>query len=373
MDALLHRPAAALITARSAVDRSHRVLVRLRAAARAHHAPLHRVALRAVRMQRRGWWLADLGPLGLLDPRAGPEIERWAACPGDLTRLQDTLNPEAAIPAAEDKRLFAEVCLRHGLATPPISATLEREEHRSETVRRWALALSRAAPHEFVVKPADGHRGLGVRVLRRTPAGAVDHAGSALTWTGLAHSLASEPWSAFVVQPRLHPHQALARLSGRDVLQTARVVTLREDDGRVRVLITLLRIAVGGEAIDSFRSGTTHNALATVSADGVTTAAYRLVESGFGLAPMPVHPRTGAPTVGVSVPEWDAVRDLVTRAAEAFAPLRTVGWDVAVTDAGVVLIEANAWWAISSYPDGSSLRVLAALRRAAEDQSRATA
>jgi hypothetical protein len=88
---------------------------------------------------------------------------------------------------------------------------------------------------------------------------------------------------------------------------------------------------------------------------------------------MPVHPVTGAPTVGVQLPEWDAVLALVSRAAEAFAPLRAVGWDVAITDGGVVLLEANAWWAISSYPDGSSLRVLADLRQAVDEDRRAAA
>ena len=110
-----------------------------------------------------------------------------------------------------------------------------------------------------------------------------------------------------------------------------------------------------------------------MSPEGVTTAAYRLVESGFGITPMPVHPVTGAPTVGVQLPEWDAVLELVGRAAEAFAPLRAVGWDVAITDAGVALLEANAWWAILSYPDGSSLRVLADLRQAVAEETRAAA
>jgi len=369
----MHRVAAVLTKARQATGRSLRIAGELRAAAHAHHAPLHRVALRAVRMQRRGWWLADLGPLGLLDPRTGPDVERWAACPGDLTRLQEQLNPADAISTAEDKGLFAEICERHGIPTPPVLATLARGANHHETVRAWAGALADAAPEEFVVKPVDGHRGIGVRVLRRTPRGAVDHVGEASSWMELAQSLTSERWPAFIVQPRYHPHPDLLALSGRDVLQTARVVTLRERDGELRVLMTILRIAVGALPIDSFRSGSTRNALATVSPEGVTTATYQLVESGFGITPMPVHPVTGAPTVGVQLPEWDAVLALVTRAAEAFAPLRAVGWDVAITDQGVVLLEANAWWAISSYPDGSSLRVLADLRHAVDEETRRAA
>ncbi len=363
-----------LDSALGAARRATRIAAELRAAARAHRAPLHRVAFRAARLQRRGWRLGDMAALGLLDPREGPAVERWAVRPGDLTHLQEVLNPPEAVPNAEDKRLFAAVCARAGLVTPPVLANLERTGGRAETTAAWADALARRMPAEAVVKPAEGHRGIGVRVLRRTADGVVDHGGGALSWRALAASLAEEEeWGAFIVQPRLHPHAALRAQSGRDVLQTMRVVTLRDDAGAVRILLTLLRIAVGDEAVDSFRSGLTRNALAVVSPEGVTTETYRLAGSGFGLEAMPVHPVTGAPTVGVSVPEWDRTRELVERSAAAFAPLRTVGWDVAPTDDGPVLVEANAWWAVASYPSGATLPVLAALREAARSQSRATA
>ena len=345
----------------------------LRAAAAAHDAPTRRVAMRAAHLWRRGWLLGDAAAIGLLDPLHGAALERVAVRPGDLTRLQEMLNPPEAVASAEDKRLSAAICARTGLPTPAQAAVLERRGSRAATVRAWAVALERDAPPDAVVKPAEGHRGIGVRVLRRGPHGVTDHAGAALSWTALAQELAAERWEAFVVQERLHPHAALRALSGRDVLQTTRVVTLRDDAGSVRILLTLLRIAVGDEPIDSFRSGSTRNALAVVSADGVTTATYRVAESGFGLEDTPIHPGTGAATVGFAVPDWDEVRALVTRAAAAFAPLRAVGWDVAPTDAGPVLVEANAWWAVASTPRGASLPVLAALRDAVRPQSRATA
>ncbi len=345
----------------------------LRGAAAAHHAPLRRVVPRAAALRRRGWYLGDAAALGLLDPLHGPALERVAVPPGELTRLQEILNPPQAVASAEDKRLSAQICARAGLPVPAQAAVLERGAGRAATVRAWAAELERAAPAEAVVKPAEGHRGLGVRVLRRRPGGVTDHTGAALSWTALARELAGEPWEAFVVQERLHPHALLRELSGRDVLQTVRVVTLRDESGSVHILLTLLRVAIGAEAVDSFRSGATRNALAVVSADGVTTATYRVARSGFGLEATPVHPGTGRPTVGVAVPDWDGVRDLVTRAAAAFAPLRAVGWDVAPTDAGPVLIEANAWWAVASTPEGASLPVRAALRDAVRPQSRATA
>ncbi len=111
--------------------------------------------------------MADASLMGLLDPVHGPALERVAVRPGELTRLQEVLNPPEAVPNAEDKRIYARICAREGLPAPELVAVLERRGDRAETVRSWAAILQRDAPEEAVVKPAEGHRGIGVRVLRR--------------------------------------------------------------------------------------------------------------------------------------------------------------------------------------------------------------
>jgi Sugar-transfer associated ATP-grasp len=56
------------------------------------------------------------------------------------------------------------------------------------------------------------------------------------------------------------------------------------------------------------------------------------------------RPDTGAAFREMIVPLWQNVRATVTKAALAFSDLRTVGWDVAVTDDGVSILEANWDW-----------------------------
>jgi hypothetical protein len=70
------------------VTRALRVLRRVRGAARAHGAPAPLVALRALRLARRGWYMEDLALLGLLDPVGGPARERWAVRRRDIEGLQ---------------------------------------------------------------------------------------------------------------------------------------------------------------------------------------------------------------------------------------------------------------------------------------------
>jgi hypothetical protein len=77
------------------------------------------------------------------------------------------------------------------------------------------------------------------------------------------------------------------------------------------------------------------------------------------------HPRTGVPLLGYQPPQWDAVKALATRAARAFAPLTTVGWDVGISLPEPVLIEGNATWGILSGEPrlGDIYRYLTTLRR----------
>lgn len=351
----------------AAGERGLRIARRLRGASRAHHAPLSRVALRAWRLTRRGWHMGDLALLGLLDPVGGPERERWAVRRGEFERLQELLNPPGDVPLVQDKRLFEEACRERGLPTPEVIAVLERAGDPETTVRRWWRALVDHAPEDLVIKPISGQRGIGVRILRRIPGGVDDMRGTTLTWEGLARELEGGPDPAYLIQPRVRCHPELRALSGRDALQSLRIVTLLDADGRAEVLYALLRIAVGDALMDGFRapdSGSTGNLIARVEADGTIATPVTVAPSGYGLVRVPRHPVTGLELTGFAVPEWETARELALRAAEAFAPLRTVGWDIAPVPGDAVLIEGNAWWGASADPDGRLLPVRAALEAA---------
>lgn len=43
----------------------------------------------------------------------------------------------------------------------------------------------------------------------------------------------------------------------------------------------------------------------------------------------------------MQIPNWKAVLDVITRAQELIPGVRLIGWDVAITPDGAVLIEGN--------------------------------
>ena len=334
--------------------RPRRMASELRAAGRAHQASTVRVALRAGRMRLRGWRMADLAALGLLDP-AQPAAAAWAVRPAELTGLQDRLNPPGAETRVEDKALFARLCARNGISTPPVVAELGRSSDRHWTVRDWAETLAREAPETFVVRPASGPRAEGVRVLRRAEGDGA--------WGDLARALADGPWPDLVVQPLPAPHPALDPLCGGDVLATLRIVTLRDEGRPARVLWAGLRLPTGHDPVEAYRAGGA-GLRARVRRDGTLDRGVGVAPSGFGLRWVDAHPVSGATIPGTPVPDWEACRELAVRAARAVAPLRTVGWDVAPTADGPVVLEGNAWWAALQDPAGGSVPVRDALRQA---------
>ncbi|MGH2610103.1 MAG: sugar-transfer associated ATP-grasp domain-containing protein, partial [Tepidiformaceae bacterium] len=207
-----------------------------------------------------------------------------------------------------------------------------------------ALMAGRA-PRDFVFKPAAGVHGRGVLLLRfegtafSTPDGSLYDADALLAHAGRS------VYRDWLFQERLSPHRDLVELSGTHYLQTARVVSYLDPTGRVHIPFAWLRIIAGNTAFDNFNFGASGNLVGTIDiATGQLKHVLGAAADGLGLVELDSHPRTGKLFTGFRVPHMPEIRDLVARAARAFAPLRTVGWDVGITDAGPSLVEGNVTW-----------------------------
>jgi len=56
------------------------------------------------------------------------------------------------------------------------------------------------------------------------------------------------------------------------------------------------------------------------------------------------HPVTNIVFDGYQLPNWDILIEAVKNAALVIPEARTIGWDVAIIDSGVSLIEGNHDW-----------------------------
>ena len=321
---------------------------------------------------REGFQSGEIRRLELLEPMRRdvpiPALSRRA-----MERIAEALNPAEARAKLRDKMLFQRVCEAQSLPAPRVVGLFRgdrtgwlTDDSRPAGPEAWRRFLERDGPDELVVKPVVGSYGRGVRVVFRVSEdGFRDATGAALDAAGLVESMtALGREHGCMVQERVRGHEELARLSGTTHLQTTRIYTLLDRDGEPHLLQAFFKLIAGRNFVDNFAWGTTGNFIALPSlADGVFGPGLAPNRRG-NLRPIPCHPDTGARIEGFTVPDWQAIRDLALRAARAFAPLRLIGWDIAPTDSGPVLIEGN-WNPDPPNFGGGMGRVLADLRRLA--------
>lgn len=248
------------------------------------------------------------------------------AMDGYIRRFEDAalnkrINPKgwSAGCALADKIRFHARCRAAGLPHPETVAVL--------VDGRLAKAADPRG-RELIAKPADGEGGDGLQVLGRFADGA-DLAAR------LPAGLRARR-GATVIQPRIAVHAALAELA-LNALPTVRVVTILNEAGAPEVVGGTLRFAADPEAcVDNMKAG---GLIAPVDlASGVLGPACK----GYGGGDHARHPVTGATITGRVLPQWPAIRALCVRAhATAFDDYALVGWDIAMTPEGPMLIEGN--------------------------------
>jgi Sugar-transfer associated ATP-grasp len=308
----------------------------------------------AMRLRRRNGFDVDGALLdGLLDPAMDDRV-RYAHIGRTMRRAaQDRLNPVSLEPFSEQKLLSYDYLRACGLAVPAVHGAVgpaggwSRASGAFFTGRDGFAAFLDGLPGDIVLKPSFGNRGAQVRVLARGAGGFADLRGAPVD-LGAVHDeiAAGAPGDLQLVQERLRNHPEVEEISGSPVLRTLRLITIVRPDGSVLIHTGVLKLALGRADTDNFSNGATGNGYALVSLDdGRLRELTTRAPAGYGLATSPTVPATGVQVLGRPVPLFEEACDLVRRASTLMLPMRTLGWDVALTPGGPVLLEANNWWA----------------------------
>ncbi len=252
-----------------------------------------------------------------------------------------------------DKGLFYRFCLANGVPVPELFAIFFKAGagwsaagHRLQSRADWRKLLDERLPGEFVIKPATGSYSESVNVFARSGDGFRDFAGRFYQAQDIIDWMADDPrYDCFVLQARLQSHPELVRLSATQALQTVRVISFIDANGNCRILHAHFKPITGPHLSDTFLEGLIGNVEAPVSLDdGRLQSANRIAGTGAGVMDVPIHPLTGLPFTGFQLPLWQEACRLVVDTAPKFLPLRAIGWDVALTPQGAVILEGNSQW-----------------------------
>ena len=227
-----------------------------------------------------------------------------------------------------DKKRFADHCAANGVRHVPYLLYLDGSQN------------SGSLPDiDLFIKPATGRGGKGTQ--RWTLAGketfsspSHQHVGKELLLERLISTAAQRP---LLVQPRLRAHRAFSSLSN-GALSTVRVVTCLDEFGDPEVVEALFRMAQGNRSIvDNFHAG---GLAAAVSLDDGRLGQASGQDSRCDWVSK--HPDTHAQIEGFELPLWLETKQLAINAHQAFADRKIIGWDIAITDDGPVIVEGNS-------------------------------
>lgn len=238
-----------------------------------------------------------------------------------------------------DKRRFEQWCLINSLSC---AHTLLEVDGNAVAYR----ADTELPAADLFSKPSNWHAGKGVERWRHVSAN------GASMWTGsdgvardrdglyaCLHQRSSEYARPIMLQPLLTNHAVIAEL-GNGALCTLRVMTLRQHpSAEVELLLAVLRIGTGDAAADNFDLG----GLATpVGIDTGRCGKAMYKRGDYPLDRFEAHPISGKQIAGLELPFWREAMALAVRAHGLLRyDLPVIGWDVAITASGPVLMEAN--------------------------------
>lgn len=160
-----------------------------------------------------------------------------------------------------------------------------------------------------------------------------------------------------VCEEFIRQHEALNTLNPFCV-NSIRILSLLRDEN-VEILCAVLRTSSDPATfVDNVRQGGIY-ALVDIPTGIITSFGYDYSDRTHT-----VHPTTKQQFIGFNIPNWQEALDLVKKAHRALPECALLGWDIAITETGADIIEANnapdpmGMQTIDHIPKGKSILAL---------------
>jgi hypothetical protein len=145
--------------------------------------------------------------------------------------------------------------------------------------------------------------------------------------------------SEFIFQEIVRQHPDLNKLNS-SCLNTLRMDTFTDRNGKIEIISSFIRMSISNSYVDNVSSGG-----CSVSVDLETGRLKKYGYSMFvtyGPEIYTRHPVTNVVFENFKVPMFNEAKELVLKTAGYMPGLRLVGWDVAISEDGPVIIEGNS-------------------------------
>jgi hypothetical protein len=225
-----------------------------------------------------------------------------------------------------------------GIPTPELLATIG--DCYDIRCRKNLEAFLADQQEDIVIKPISGKGGHNVLVLKNAKHG---------------HLLGNQPYTlddiwvhvqkdyarGFIIEKRIFGSRQVEEMHPSS-LNTFRVCTIRTNDMKWHAARTLLKVGRGRATVDNV--GTT-GILLQLDDEGRSLDAYDFLEDRR----ITRHPDTGVALTDIVLEGYQEVVTAGLSASRKLGFMGTIGWDIAYTEQGPMVLEGNLWWSCKAH------------------------
>lgn len=231
-----------------------------------------------------------------------------------------------------DKYRFKCLCREHGLPVPLNYAVIKdnRIDDNGTNLREFMLSKGL---DRVIVKPVLGGGGRGIHLISPTDLDEVSRLQELDSGAG------DFMRDGYLVEEVLEQHSDMNRINPV-TLNSVRIVTMLCLDGSVEFLAAMLKTNSMREPMDNFSQG---GIVIGIDLDTGRLKKYGVMEYPHGRM-FTQHPLTHTEFLDFQIPLWQELKVVAEKAQQVFHQVKSVGWDIAVTSRGPVIIEGNQDW-----------------------------
>lgn len=147
-----------------------------------------------------------------------------------------------------------------------------------------------------------------------------------------------------IIQERVHQHPRMAMLYPHSV-NTIRIVTYLRDGEPVPWRNPFVRMGANGNRVDNWAVG---GLLGLIDIDTGRLVGECFFKPGFGTKALR-HPQTSTVFAEFEIPFFGEAVESVVTLHRFFYGIHTIGWDIAITTDGPIILEGNSLWSIEGH------------------------
>jgi hypothetical protein len=231
-----------------------------------------------------------------------------------------------------DKYLFKSLCRSHNLPVPQHFGIIKNLKLDGNGIGLPEF-MRKNNLKEVIVKPVFGGGGRGIHLVSINEQFDYQHL------EDLDRDLGKFMEEGYLVEELIKQHPDLDKINPY-TLNSIRIVTILCHDGSVEFLGAIFKTNSTNAPMDNFSQGGV--------VVGIDMETGRLKANGIMQYPegkiLQQHPLTQTPFLDFQIPYWKELKETSVKLQKVFHHIKSVGWDIAISPEGPVIIEGNQEW-----------------------------